>query len=401
MRDLFSKRSMAGEVDSNELAMIREQIVLQGRQLKDLSQSNPTKVGILRDPELFSLISPENAIYNPEPKGLFRARTTLSDHLAQKKRQVSPENLFLCTSTSEGYSWLFKLLCDAGDAIFVPKPGYPLFEHLAVLEHVRTVAYPLEYAHASGWHIDVAELESMLASESGKEIKALIVINPNNPTGSYVRTREREAILALCERHGLALIADEVFFDFPLDEAVERQSFIGEDRVLTFVLDGLSKRLGMPQMKLGWISISGPSGDVRRAQKRLELIADTFLSAGTPVMNALPSLLAQESVFVDNLLGRIRKNYSIYRTILEEEGSPHRVLLCQGGWTTLIESPALLEEEKIAALLLQQKGIVAQPGFFFDIERGVHFAFSLIIPPAWASAWCREYKELFDTLQTQ
>ena len=143
------------------------------------------------------------------------------------------------------------------------------------------------------------------------------------------------------------------------------------------------------------------SRDVARAQKRLELIADTFLSAGTPVMNALPSLLAQESVFVDNLLGRIRKNYSIYRTILEEEGSPHRVLVCQGGWTILIESPALLEEERIAALLLQQKGIVAQPGFFFDIERGVHFAFSLIIPPAWASAWCREYKELFDTLQTQ
>jgi len=130
------------------------------------------------------------------------------------KRQVSPENLFLCASTSEGYSWLFKLLCDAGDAILVPKPGYPLFEHLAVLEHVRTVAYPLEYAHASGWHIDMAAMESMLASESGKEIKALIVINPNNPTGSYVRTREREVILALCERHGLALIADEVFFRF-------------------------------------------------------------------------------------------------------------------------------------------------------------------------------------------
>ncbi len=166
--------------------------------------------------------------------------------------------------------------------MLIPKPGYPLFEHLAALEHVRTMAYPVEYAHSSGWHIEVAEMESMLASEYGGRIKALIVINPNNPTGSYIRKGERSAILRLCERYGMALIADEVFFDFPLDDAAERESFIGEERVLTFVLDGLSKRLGMPQMKLGWIAVSGPPQEALRAKKRLELIADTFLSAGTP-----------------------------------------------------------------------------------------------------------------------
>jgi len=401
MRDLFSQRSIAGEVEPNELAQLRERLSAAGMPLKDLSQSNPTKVGLQRADALFSLDSPENSIYNPEPKGLLRARTALSEHFAHKNRDISPDNLFLCASTSEGYSWLFKLLCDAGDAVLIPKPGYPLFEHLAALEDVCTLAYPLEYAHGSGWHIDVAAMEAALASELGKRVKAIIVINPNNPTGSYVRNQEREAILELCERRSLALVADEVFFDFPLDEAVERHSFIGEERVLSFVLDGLSKRLGMPQMKLGWIAVSGPSREVARAKKRLELIADTFLSAGTPVMNALSFLLSQESAFVDSLLGRMRKNYSIYHSVLEAPGSPHRVLACQGGWTALIESPALLEEERIAALLLQQKGIAAQPGFFFDIERGVHFAFSLIIHPQWAREWSMEYRELFDALQAQ
>lgn len=401
MCDLFSERSEAGESEPNELARIREQLSGEGRPLKDLSQSNPTRVGLSRAPELFSLKTPENAIYSPEPKGLFRSRMALSEHFALKKRDISPENLFLCASTSEGYAWLFKLLCDAGDIVLIPKPGYPLFEQLAAFELVRTRAYSLEYTHSSGWHIDVDGIESMLASEQGARIKALIVINPNNPTGSYVRDGERAAILGLCERYGLALVADEVFFDFPLDDAVERRSFIGEERVPTFVLDGLSKRLGMPQMKLGWIAVSGPSGEVARAKKRLELIADTYLSAGTPVMNALPSLLDRESVFLHELLARIRENYSTYRAVLERQESPHRVLACQGGWTALIESPAFLEEEKVAELLLRQKGISAQPGFFFDIERGVHFAFSLIIPQTWAASWSKEYKELFDTLQTQ
>lgn len=401
MHDFFSKRSEAGEAAPNVLALIREQFSGEQRPLKDLSQSNPTKVGLSHAPGLFSLKNPENAVYTPEPKGLFHSRAALSEHLAREQRKISPENIFLCASTSEGYAWLFKLLCDAGDIVLIPKPGYPLFEHLAALEHVRTMAYPLEYAHSSGWHIEVAEMESMLASEYGGRIKALIVINPNNPTGSYIRKGERSAILRLCERYGMALIADEVFFDFPLDDAAERESFIGEERVLTFVLDGLSKRLGMPQMKLGWIAVSGPPQEALRAKKRLELIADTFLSAGTPIMNALPSLFAQESAFLQELLTRIRENYLIYRTILEQQGSPHRVLACQGGWTALIESPAFFEEEKIAGLLLQQKGISAQPGFFFDMERGVHFAFSLIIPQEWATSWCREYKEFFDALQTQ
>jgi len=402
MRDIFSTRSEAGIHDQNALSQSRERLAREGRTLKDLSQSNPTRVGLARDPYLFELNSARNGLYSPEPRGLLSARAALASHFSTQRRGAEAENLFLCASTSEGYSWLFKLLCDPGDAVLIPKPGYPLFEHLAALEHVRTIAYTLEYAHASGWHIDIESIASALAGPEGGRVKALIVINPNNPTGSYVRRAERVRLLELCEEYGLALISDEVFFDFPLDGEAERESFMGERRVLTFALDGLSKRLGMPQMKLGWIAISGPDADVSAARRRLDLVADTFLSAGTPIMNALPELLARESEFLSRMLPRIRSNYAQYREILEGyEGSPHRVLVCQGGWTALVESPAYLDEERVAQALLVETGISAQPGYFFDFEQGVHFAFSLIIPENEARTWCVEYRSFFDSLRME
>ncbi len=402
MRDIFSARSEAGTHDQNALSRSRERLVQEGRTLKELSQSNPTRVELSRDPRLFSLSSVRNNLYTPESRGLCSTRSALAAHFASLQRNIDAENLFLCASTSEGYSWLFKLLCDPGDAVLIPKPGYPLFEHLAALEHVKTIAYTLEYAHASGWYIDIESIAAALSGPEGGRVKALIVINPNNPTGSYVRHTERGPLLDLCEKYGLALISDEVFFDFPMDETVKRESFAGEQRVLTFVLDGLSKRLGMPQMKLGWIALSGPEASVSAAKRRLELIADTFLSVGTPIMNALPELLVRESEFFSRMLARIRANYAQYHEILEGyEGSPHRVLVCQGGWTALVESPAYLDEEEVAQALLEATGISVQPGYFFDFERGVHFAFSLIIPENDARAWCVEYRSFFDSLRME
>lgn len=398
MRSVFSTRSDMGEIETNELAKIRAQYLENHGTIKELSQSNPTKVGLQRSSGFYRLDEQENCMYNPEPQGLASAREALSMHFAAKGRRIPPENLFFCSSTSEGYAWLFKLLCDPGDVVLIPKPGYPLFEHLAALEFVRTASYLLEYSHQSGWHIDVAAIARYLETEHGRRAKAIIVINPNNPTGSYIRASERAAILNLCEHYELALVADEVFFDFPLSDSADHASFIGEKRVLTFVLDGLSKRLGMPQMKLGWICVSGPSEIEIRAKKRLELIADTFLSAGTPIMNALPRLLSSENSFLEAMRRRIRENYATYRSILEFDESPHRVLACQGGWTALIESPAYMDEEKIAALLLTQKGIAVQPGYFYDIERGVHFAFSLILPQDSAAAWSKEYRDFFEEL---
>ncbi len=370
--------------------------------IKDLSQSNPTKVGLERDPSLFVLRSAMNEVYTPESKGLLSARVALEEHFSDTRQRVSAHDIFLCASTSEGYSWLFKLLCNPGDAVLIPKPGYPLFEHLATLESVNILSYSLEYAHSSGWHIDIDALQKVLAGSEGRRVKAIIVINPNNPTGSYVRRAEKVRLLDICEQYGLALISDEVFFDFPMDDAVERESFVGEQRVLTFVLDGLSKRLGMPQMKLGWIALSGPENQVVTAARRLELIADTFLSAGTPIMNTLPELLDHEAEFIRPMLARARTNYALYREILEgNEGSPHRVLVCQGGWTVLVESPAYIDEDRAALALLEETGIFAQPGYFFDFERGVHFAFSLIIPEHDARAWCSEYRSFFDSLKME
>ncbi len=400
MSYIFSRRSNAGEIEPNELSRVRARRHGFGLPIKDLSNTNPTKVGLdWKDHDLISLAIKDNVTYDPEPRGLYRAREAISDHFALYKRNMHPDNYFLCASTSEAYSWLFKLLCDPGDAVLVPKPGYPLFQHLTELDSVQVLAYRLEYAHPSGWYVNLDELSSVLAGDREKRIKAIVIINPNNPTGSYIRKTERTTIIGLCEKYGLALIADEVFFDFPIDDNIERKTFVGEDRVLTFVLDGLSKRMGLPQLKLAWITLSGPNQEVSRAKKRLDLIADTFLSVSTPIMNALPFLFEHETAFLCKSLSRIRENYASYREILTGGTSPHRVLCCQGGWTALIESPSFFEEDRIAQRLLEEKGIFAQPGFFFDIDNGVHFAFSLIIPSISAFRWCTEYRHFFEALE--
>jgi alanine-synthesizing transaminase len=276
----------------------------------------------------------------------------------------------------------------------VPRPGYPLFDYLARLESVQARPYRLEYRHPAGWSIDLDSVASALSTE---RVRALVLINPNNPTGSYISRRERGALIELCARHEVAIIADEVFFDFPV-EGGEGESFFGEDRVLTFVLDGLSKFAGLPQFKLGWICISGPPGEVVEAGGRLELIADTYLSAGTPAMNALPILLAEADHFRHSLGERSTANLSRLRAILEGPDSPHRVLRCQGGWTALIESPRFESEEELALGLLGEKGLWSQPGYFFDMEREAFFSASLILPPALLETSARTYRDFFTEL---
>jgi len=401
MQNIFSVRSAAGESETNELTKLRMLLLNEGRELKDISLSNPTKVDLERPKELLTLNSARNRFYEPDPKGLFAARENLSRHLRSQGKSVSPDDIFLCASTSEAYSWLFKLLCDPGDKVLIPKPGYPLFEHLAILEHVQTEIYQLEYVHPSGWRINIEALEETLSRSASSRIKAIVVINPNNPTGSYVHQDERQKILDLCEQYGLALISDEVFFEFPLQALVKRTSFVGERSVLTFVLDGLSKRVGLPQMKLSWIAVSGPNKAANAAKLRLELISDTFLSVSTPIMNALPKIFKHEFEFLHQMNQRIHENYFGYKSILEKEQSPHRVLTCEGGWTAIIESPAYKGEERIAQMLIARTGIFAQPGFFFDFDKGVHFAFSLILPNEIAERWCREYEEFYESLKAQ
>jgi aspartate/methionine/tyrosine aminotransferase len=402
----------------NTLARLKAGRAARGLPILDFSASNPTRVGLASssESEASSLLAPwldsANLRYTPDPRGLLRPREALSRFYADRAGGVvdggaredrcglDPADFFLCASTSEAYGLLFKLLCDAGDAVLVPKPGYPLFDYLAGLEAVEARPYRMEYFHPAGWRIDLDSVETALkagnaAGAGSGKVKALVLINPNNPTGSYVRRKEREALVELCAAHGVALICDEVFYPFAL-EADETGSFLGEDRVLTFVLDGLSKLAGLPQAKLGWIAISGPAGEKAEASSRLEIIADTYLSAGTPVMNALSALLEASAQYRAELIPRLRSNLATLRSTLGGSDSPHRVLRCDGGWTALIESPRLEGEEELAALLLTERGIYSQPGYFFDMEKEAYFTASLILQPETFAEGARGYRAFFE-----
>ncbi len=384
---------------SNPLSLLKADILRRGGAILDFSESNPSKAGLCAGiwSGFSGLLSGPSALgYSPDPRGLISAREALSARFAGRGIGMSPGNIFLGASTSEAYSWLFKLLCDPGDAVLVPKPGYPLFDYLAGLEAVRVLPYRLEYAHPSGWSVDTDGLASFLASPAGKRVKAIVLINPNNPTGSYIRKAERETILELCERCGLAIISDEVFFDFAFEARDGRRSFAGENRVPCFTLDGLSKLAGLPGFKLAWTTVSGPEVEVREAMARLEIIADSYLSAGTPVMLALPSILRESDAFVGATRARMAENMSILRDTLEKPASPHRVLRCEGGWTALLQSPRLESEEELARRLLAEEGVWIHPGYFFDMEREAFFAASLIAQPERTEECARRYLSLFD-----
>ncbi|TXT41952.1 MAG: Aminotransferase [Spirochaetes bacterium] len=377
----------------------------------ELSESNPTRVGLVHEPHVLSqaFSAEENSLYRPSPRGTIKAREAIAAHVGrgiarqengikvdnESVSPIDPESLILCASTSEAYSYLFKLLCDPGDAVFVPRPGYPLFDHLAALEGLRTIGYPLEYLAGSGWRLDADRLESLVAADAERRIKAVVLINPNNPTGSYITEGEKLAVSRICESRGLSLIVDEVFHPYRIEPWEKTSSFYGYDRVSTFVLDGFSKRLCLPQAKLGWISVSGPKEEKEAALQGLDLISDTYLSAGTPVMNAAGSLLEREGEMVEKVLDRCQKNLRSYREILEYPGSPHQVLRCEGGWTALVRSPRFDSEEELALGLLREKGLAVQPGYFFDMEQEAFFAFSLILRPEDARWAATEYADFF------
>jgi len=446
MRTSFSSRiPSAGAL--NALALLAAGRRAAGLPVVNFSESNPTRVGLPDvDGEgiLAALRDPLSLSYRPDPRGLVEAREALTARYASKSARdprhfpgaaaIGPERLFLCASTSEAYAWLFKLLCDPGEAVLVPKPGYPLFDYLAGLEAVEARPYRLEYSHPSGWRIDLDSVEAALRGGGGAvpggafpggavvgregrgafsdadvagraygrgqgRAKAIVLINPNNPTGSYIRASEREAIIALCDRYGAAIIADEVFFDFPL-EAGPRSSLAGESRVLTFTLDGLSKLVGLPQMKLGWIAASGPPAELADALGRLEIIADAYLSAGTPAMRALPKWLEFAPAFAEGLGSRLALNLAALKAVLEGNESPHRILRCEGGWSALIESPRLESEEGLALGLLREKGLSLHPGYFFDMEREAFFSASLILEPQVLEAAARSYLSYFEGLMS-
>ena len=279
---MFSQRT-GWKLTPNRFTEAQLELRRAGRELLDLTLSNPTQAGLPYNSKsiLTSLSRQEAMDYDPQSKGLVSARQAVGSYYREQSGgfEIDPESVVLTTSTSEGYSYIFRLLCNPGDEVLVPKPSYPLFEFLADLEDVTLTPYPLLYDH--GWQIDFHSLRQAVNAST----RAIVVVHPNNPTGSYVSERERESLNMLCREHGLALIVDEVFLDYPHD-AARRNSFATNHEVLTFTLSGLSKISGLPQMKLAWVLTTGPEDKVAAAMERLEVIADTYLSMNAPIQLA-------------------------------------------------------------------------------------------------------------------
>lgn len=332
-----------------------------GLPLVDLTASNPTQCGFRYDePGILAALNDTHAIkYDPDPRGLLRAREAVSRYYARHGAAVSPDCIFLATSTSEAYSWVFRLLCDAGEEVLIAQPSYPLFEFLAQLEDVRLRPYPLFYDH--GWQIDLAGLRERITDQT----RAIAIVHPNNPTGHW--TRERGELEELCTAHGLALIVDEVFLDYPLNDMPLTSFATGEHPVLTFVLSGISKIAALPQMKAAWIAAAGPDRELSAALERLEVIADTFLSMNAPVQCALDTWLRGASAIQNQIRQRTRANLSVLDKALA--GCPAVTRLqVEAGWYAVLRVPALGHDEDLAVRLVEEHGVSVHPGYFFGFN---------------------------------
>ncbi|HEX7425026.1 MAG TPA: pyridoxal phosphate-dependent aminotransferase [Terriglobales bacterium] len=374
---MFSHRTN-WRLSPNALTRAIEEARASGQKILDLTVSNPTEAGVRPDPEivLAALANPEAMHYDPQPRGLLGARQAVCRYYRESHEvfDLDPERLILTTSTSEAYSYVFRLLCNPADEILVPKPSYPLFEFLADLADVKLVPYPLLYDH--GWQIDFDSLYKAATARS----RAVILVHPNNPTGSYVSAAETSALNAFCRDYSLALIVDEVFLDYSHDGA-PRSSFVTNADALTFTLSGVSKISALPQMKLAWVATSGPEEMVTEAGARLEIIADTYLSMNAPVQLAASVLLDQRKQIQPILLDRLRVNLAELDRQLAGHPSCTR-LLVEGGWYVVLRIPALGTDEDLAIDLLRKMGVIVHPGHFYDFPIEGHLVLSLITEPA-------------------
>jgi aspartate/methionine/tyrosine aminotransferase len=336
----------------------------------DLTVTNPTACSLPYGPELLSdLARAESLAYRPDPKGLLSAREAIAAVYAARGVTVDPDRIVLAASSSEAYGFLFKLLCDPGDGVLVPTPSYPLFEHLAALEGVRALAYALDPDH--GWQ------PQSPAPELAAAARAAILVHPNNPTGSWV---SREAAEGVAGR-SLPLIVDEVFLDFPLDPVVTPPTFASRTTGLTFTLGGLSKSCGLPQLKLSWIVVSGPDREVTDGLERLEFIADTYLSVGTPVQVALPSILERARPLRDAIRARCAGNLAAAQRLAASAPSVS-VPVPGGGWSLVIRFPKVITEDALVVRLLEERGVAIHPGYFFDFPTDGYLVASLLPEPA-------------------
>lgn len=372
---MFSSRVPA-DLLPNRLAVALERCRKENRAMTDLTESNPTRVGLAYPPTLLdALASPAALVYEPHALGLPPARQAVADDFGRRGHTIAPAQVALTASTSEAYSLLFKLLCDPGDEVLVPVPSYPLFEHLTRLDGVVARPYPLEYHGA--WSIDLHALARGVTSKT----RAVLVVNPNNPTGSYLKRPELEATCAICRNHSLALIGDEVFAEYLVNIDASRICSVLDQRdVLTFALGGLSKSAGLPQMKLGWIAVGGPRELAEAALARLEIVCDMYLSVGAPVQQAARTLLHEGASVRGQIRDRVRDNYRVLLETVARHPSCG-VLEVEGGWYAVIQVPAIQSEESLVVRLVEDDQILVHPGYFFDFAREAYLVVSLLPPP--------------------
>jgi aspartate/methionine/tyrosine aminotransferase len=375
---MFSRR-VPESLAPNALSSMARRLASSGAAIIDLTESNPTRSGI---PYPVDLLAPLGDVaglrYDPQPFGLAAARRAVARDFARRGIRVEgaeDERIVLTASTSEAYSLLFKLLCDPGDSVLVPRPSYPLFDHLCALDAVRLIPYELEFHGA--WSIDT----QALARTAESATRAILVVSPNNPTGSFVTRADLEWLAAFCADRGMALVGDEVFADYVLADAAGGPSVLEQDAALAFSLGGLSKSVGLPQIKLAWMAVAGPEILVRDALQRLELVCDTYLSVSTPVQLAAPRLLEAGRSVREAIADRVRGNY---RALCDAavRWPACRVLPAEGGWYAVVQVPATVDEETLVVGLLERDRILVHPGYFFDFPREAFVIVSLLPPRA-------------------
>lgn len=371
---MFAKRT-DWKLAQNELMARLEALQKEGAEILNLTESNPTRCRFHYPAEkiLPTLSSPQSMDYDPSPLGALKAREAVSAYYQRRTIAVPSEKIILTASTSEAYSFLFRLLLNPGESILVPRPSYPLFEFLAQLNDVEMAHYSLVYD--DGWHIDLENLKQSLDAS----VRAIVLVNPNNPTGSLISPKELLQINEFCKREDIAIICDEVFLDYSFpDHAAQAISLAGNNAALTFTLGGLSKSMALPQMKLGWIVASGPEKLTENSLARLEVICDTYLSVNTPVQNSLQSWLLLTSEIQNEVLARISENYKFLGQNVIDGCSCLKV---QGGWYAILRLPSNQSEEEWAVEFLEKDRVFVHPGYFFDFEEEPFIVMSLL-PPA-------------------
>jgi alanine-synthesizing transaminase len=383
-RAMFARRTN-WPLEPNPLTLEIAARRAKGLPVFDLTESNPTRCGFDYEEKtiLDALAKPGSLAYEPDPHGLLSARKAIAAYYKERGTLVEPEQIFLTTSTSEAYSFAFRLLADPGDNVLVPAPSYPLFEYLATLNDLEIVHYPLDYDH--GWRIRVEDVEAL----ANERTRALLVVHPNNPTGSFVKQAESAALGQFAKQHEMAIIADEVFFDYSLESetpsGVANQepkgaSHAAHSDALTLTLSGLSKISALPQMKLAWLIVSGPERERRGAIERLEIIADTYLSVATPLALALPWLLETQRTIQPQILTRLRSNLAWLDQQLTANSLVKR-LEVEGGWYVILKLPTSHSDDEWAVELVRREAVLVHPGHFYDFSTEGHLVVSLLPPP--------------------